>query len=238
MIYENMILIRQNDFFYRLVGQRNSEIIERGCAMKRLMLLFVGSLIGLLMFTNHQAVAAETYKPTSTVGASRTVGAFRFILPSNWTALSKADLRDARREMEGLIKPSYAGPATLESFEYFLLPDNSGMFLAWTIRIPEQKDFLATIQKREAANVETYRRQGQIKGGRCEVIKVSGSDVVRVEVDRVNGAKSINFHHWSSEAPGIISVLQLGLRPTRSAKVESDARAMFDSLAVVSQKAR
>jgi len=175
---------------------------------------------------------------TPTVGVSRTVGTFRFTLPANWTPLSATDLRDARREMEGLIKPSYAGPSTLESFEYFLLPDNSGMFLAWTIRIAEQKDFLTKIQEGEAANVETYRRQGQIKGGTCEVVKVSGTDVVRVEVDRVNGAKSINFHHWSSDAPGIISVLQLGLRPTRSTKAESDAKGMFDSLAVVSEKAR
>lgn len=206
--------------------------------MKRLRLMVVGSLICLLLFTQHQSTAAEKYKSTPAVGASRTMGTFRFTVPANWTALSKADLRDARREMEGLIKPGYAGPATLESFEYFLLPDNSGMFLAWTIRIAEQKDFLTKIQKGEATNVETYRRQGQIKGGTCEVIKVSGTDVVRVEIDRVNGAKSINFHHWSSEAPGVISVLQLGLRPTRSAKAESDARAMFDSLAVVSEKAR
>jgi len=54
----------------------------------------------------------------------------------------------------------------------------------------------------------------------------------------VNGAKSINYHHWSSDSPAVITVLQLGLRPTRPAKAESDAKAMFDVLTVVSQRAR
>jgi len=207
----------------------------RGCTVK---VLVQGNLLEFSLIVNNKA-NFDKYQGeldhilfSLSVGGSRTVGTFRFTVPVDWTPLSAADLRDARREIEGLIKPSYAGPATLESFEYFLLPDNSGMFLAWTIRIPEQKDFLTKIQKEEAAHVETYRRQGQIRGGTCEVVKISGTEVVRVEVDRVNGAKAINFHHWSSEAPGVISLLQLGLRPTRSAKSESDAKAMFDSLTV------
>ena len=62
--------------------------------------------------------------------------------------------------------------------------------------------------------------------------------MVKVDLDRVNGAKSINYHHWSSDSPAVITVLQLGLRPTRPAKAESDAKAMFDVLTVVSQRAR
>jgi len=221
----------------------------RGCTVK---VLAEGKLLEFSLIVNNKA-NFDKYKgeldhilsslsasgqSTPTAGVSRTVGTLRFIVPATWTPLSAADLRDARREYEGLIKPGYAGPATLESFEYFLLPDNSGMFVAWTIRIAEQKDFLSKMLAGEAANVETSRRQGQIKAGMCEIVKVSGGDVVKVDLDRVNGAKSINFYHWSSDAPGVISVLQLGLRPTRSAEAESDAKGMFDSLAVVSKKAR
>jgi hypothetical protein len=211
--------------------------------MKRLRLIFsvLAILTCLMALTCRQAMAAEKYPPvqsTPPFGAGRTVGTFRFTVPANWTPLSQSDLRDARREWESLIQPGYAGPATLESFEYFLLPNNSGMFVAWTVRIAEQKDFLPKMKKEETANVERFRRQGQVKVGTCEIIKVSGGDVVKVDIDRVNGAKSINFHHWSSDSPGVITVLQLGLRPSRSAKVESDAKAMFDSLTVVSQRAQ
>lgn len=221
----------------------------RGCTVK---VLAQGKLLEFSLIVNNKA-NFDKYKgeldhilsslsasgqSTPTAGVSRTVGTLRFIVPATWTPLSAPDLRDARREIEGLIKPGYAGPATLESFEYFLLPDNSGMFMAWTIRIAEQKDFLGKLRAGEAAGVEAYRRQGQIKAGTCEIVKVSGGDVVKVDLDRVNGAKSINYHHWSSDSPAVITVLQLGLRPTRPAKAESDAKAMFDVLTVVSQRAR
>jgi len=191
-----------------------------------------------MMALTFQAISGEKNPQQSTPprGASHTVGTLRFTVPPNWILLSESDLRDARHEYESLIQPGYAGPATLESFEYFQLPNNSGMFVAWTIRIAKQKDFLFTIQKEEAANVENFRRQGQVKKGICEIIKVNGGDVVKVDIDRVNGAKSVNFHHWSSDYPDVITVLQLGLRPGRNAKIESEANTMFDSLSVVSNK--
>lgn len=173
---------------------------------------------------------------TPTDPVTRSVGTFRFTVPVDWRALSKTDLRGARREFEGLMKPSYAGPVTLESFEYFLLPDSSGMFIASTIRIAEQKDLLPKIREQEAANMERCRRQGQITRGTCDVVKVSGADVVKVDMDRVNGAKSVNFYHWSSDSPGVMSMLQLGLLPRRNAKAESDAKEMLDSLTVTTER--
>lgn len=198
-------------------------------------------LTSLMALMCQETLAAEKYRAaqsTPNLGASRTVGTLQFTVPSNWTPLSQSDLRDARREWESLIQPGYAGPATLESFEYFLLPNNSGMFVAWTVRIADQKDFLSKMKEGETANLERFRRQGQVKVGTCEIIKVSGGDVVKVDIDRVNGARSVNFHHWSPESPGVITVLQLGLRPSRSAKVGSDAKVMFDSITVVSERAQ
>ena len=64
------------------------------------------------------------------------------------------------------------------------------MSVAWTIRIAEQKDFLTKMLAGEAANVETSRRQGQIKG------YVSRLIVAEVPILRFIGMKS---ETWVSE---------------------------------------
>ena len=168
------------------------------------------------------------------------IGHFIVSVPQSWTPLSDADKTGARAEFASDLAPGMtqyerAGdPAPrLGQFEIFQKPTDAQL-LGWTIVIPEQTDFLKEILKREDVQFEKGKSLsgGRIKGGSCSLIKVSGLEVVRIDVEMANGAKSTNLHFWSPKHPGIISTLMFGIRPQAIAPTAREYEAMLATLTV------
>jgi len=119
------------------------------------------------------------------------------------------------------------------NFEIYQKPTD-GQLIGWTLVIPDQKDFLKVILKREDVQFEKGKSLsgGGIKGGSCKLVKVGSFDVVRVDVKMANGGKTTNLHFWSPKNPGIISTLMIGLRQNKSPETEKEYRSIIASLVV------
>lgn len=168
------------------------------------------------------------------------IGHFTVSIPQGWNSFSASDKAGARQEFStdlspGLKQYEKTGAPTprMGDFEIYQKPTD-GQLIGWTLVIPDQKDFLKVILKREDVQFEKGKSLsgGSVKGGSCRLVKVGTVDVVRVDVEMANGGKTTNLHFWSPKTPGVITTLMIGVRPNKSAQTEKDFEKIISSLAV------
>ncbi|MFH2057579.1 MAG: hypothetical protein ABIJ59_01605 [Pseudomonadota bacterium] len=191
----------------------------------------------LLSFLINQATTAQELHDKS---SQFRVGHFMVSIPHGWGSFSDSDKALARRGFStdlapGLKQYEKVGESAphMGEFEIYQKPTD-GQLIGWTLVIPDQADFLKEILKREDVQFEKGKSLsgGRIKGGSCRLFKVSGFDVVRVDVEMANGGKSTNLHFWSPKNPGIISTLMIGVRPHKSEQTEKEFERIISSIAV------
>jgi len=194
-------------------------------------------LCALLSFLIHQTIAAQEPRDK---GRQCRIGHFTVSIPHGWDSFSDSDKAIARREFSTDLAPGLkqykkvGGPTPrMGEFEIYQKPTDAQL-IGWTLVIPDQASFLKEILKREDVQFEKRKSLsgGRLKGGSCRLVKVSGFDVVRVDVEMANGGKSTNLHFWSPKSPGVISTLMVGVRPHKSAQTEKEFESIIFSLVV------
>ncbi len=168
------------------------------------------------------------------------IGHFVVRFPPGWNFCSFSEKAASRREFSAYLAPGLKqyGKVNgltphMEEFEIYQKPP-SGQLIGWTLVIPDQVNFLRKILKRE--NVQFEKRKslsgGGIKGGTCRLVKIGNFDVVRVDVEMVNGGKSTNLQFWSPKNPGVVSVLMVGLKQHASSQTEKEYESIISTLVV------
>ena len=168
------------------------------------------------------------------------IGHFSFSVPSDWIPFSAADNATTRRSFSSSLAPGFIQytkigepEPRMEGFEIFQKP-NEGQIIGWTLILPKQKDFLKKTLNKENIQFQKQKNMagGQIKSGSSRLYKVNGIDIVRVDVEMVNGGKSTNLQFWSSKNPRVITTLMIGLRPHKSVQSEKEFESILLSLVV------
>jgi hypothetical protein len=193
-----------------------------------------GLIRALLLIVLAIVAGANAGSQTSQARKTFRVGALQFEVPAGWHGFEAGDLDRARNEFagdmgSGLRQYDRAGfpPASLDEFRIFQKPAD-GQVIAWSLKMPPQTVFLEVILEREKKGL--VDRSGQAQQGNCRMVKIGGTDMVRTDVVLTNGARAVNIVYWTSEQPGQLTTIMLGLRPGHRPQTADEVSGILDSI--------
>ncbi len=174
---------------------------------------------------------------------SLTVGVFTFDVPSGWEAVSGSDRQAAKREVEAGVTEMVRrfesagqprqGDHGIEAFEAIRMPNRVGWLIAYTVRIPPQTDYLTIMEKDQEQKLAWGREQGivarVIERGR---VSIGSVQVLKVDIEMRQGARSIGIYHWSPKEPGLVGTISVVVNPGGSDDIEKELQAILESLRI------
>lgn len=171
-----------------------------------------------------------------------TAGMFTFEVPSDWEVLSGSEERQAKREIEASVKQMldrYTGSSAdrsllgIQSLKAVRMPSRAGWFIAYTTRIPPQQNYLATIEQEQEQKLLWGKQQGivtrVVEHGRS---KVGDADVIKVDSEMRQGARTIGIYHWSLTDPGNVGTITVVVNPGYYSGIRSALDAVMASLQI------
>ena len=181
----------------------------------------------------------------STVNSSVTAGIFTFKVPPDWKVLSGNEEMKAKREIEASVSKmleSYSGIASdksmfgIQEFKAVRIPDGVGWFIAYSTRIPPQRNYLLTMEKEQEQKLSWGKQQGivnrVIEHG---LTKIDGSEVVKVDSEMREGARTIGIYHWLPTDPGNVGTVQVVVNPGHYDRIETTLNTVMASLKIINK---
>lgn len=172
------------------------------------------------------------------------VGVFAFEVPFVWEVVSEAHGQTIKKEILKGVKQmietveqssgSDQGLLGMQDFQAVKMPFGAGWFIAYTVQIPQQKDYLSTMEKDQEQKIAWGKSQGIITdvyySGRC---KIADTDVVKIDTAMGDGTHSIGFYYWSPSEPGLVGTISVIVNPGKYPEVNSALDSTFESLRIV-----
>ncbi len=152
------------------------------------------------------------------------VGVFTFKVPAAWEVVSGREEREAKREIESGVQQmidryrsgsgSLQGFKGIEVFKAVRMPNGAGWFMAYTIRIPPQQDYMTTMEKEQEQKIAWAKQQGMITNvvefGRR---KIGQSELIKVDAEMRGGARNITLSYWSVAEPSLVAQVNVLVNP-------------------------
>jgi len=188
---------------------------------------------------DNKGAATEAAVPDST---AVDIGVLSFDIPSGWALLRGAEEQGARRQIEAGVNDmmqSYSGAQSdygLEEFKAVRLAGDAGWITGYTIRIPPEDDYFATIERDQKEKIEWGKSQGIIR----EVLEygkttVSGLEMYKVDAVARDGSRSVSLSYWTPQDPGRVGMVTILTSPNRYDSLSADLDALIESLRTNSQ---
>lgn len=179
----------------------------------------------------------------STANNSVKVGMFMFKVPPDWEVLSGNEEMKARREIEASVSKMLESYSVVDSdksmlgiqeFKAVRISDGAGWFIVYNTRIPPQKNYLLTMEKEQEQKLSWGKQQGivtrVIEHG---LTKIDGSEVVKVDSEMREGARTIGIYHWLPTDPGNVDTVQIVVNPGHYDRIETTLNTVMASLKII-----
>ena len=188
-----------------------------------------------------------TPSPTTTGKATPsqqrvTAGVFTFEVPLEWEVATGALERQAKREVEVSVRQmlnAYGGTGSsqsllgIQNFKAVRMPNQAGWFIAYTVRIPPQQDYLATMEKEQEQKLSWGKQQGMvtrvIEHGRQ---KIGDAEVVKLDSEMRQGARTMGVYYWSAAEPGLVGTITVVVNPGHYSGIKSALDGTFGSVRI------
>jgi len=187
---------------------------------------------------------AQTRQQISSSGQPLTVGVFTFKVPVGWQVLSGPDEGAAKREIEKSVQQmitefgrqsgSRQGLLGLEAFRAVRIAEKGGWFIVYTVRIPPQQDYLATMERDQREKLSWGQQQGIVTKINEHARRTMGdSEVIKVDTEMRGGGRNIGIYHWSPSERGLVGTITVTLDRGQYERVRSSLDTVMESIQIV-----
>ena len=171
------------------------------------------------------------------------VGVFTFEVPSEWQIVSGSEERSAKKEVAASVRQmiesfqnnsgSGQGLLGIQEFRAIKLPDGAGWFIAYTIRMPPQRDYLATMELDQKQKISWGKKQGVVTRVNEHVrTSIGDADIIKMDTQMRGGARNLGIYYWSPSEPGLVATISVVVNPGNYNNIQSSLDGVFSSLQI------
>jgi len=186
-----------------------------------------------LMISNHALADAEVL--------SVTAWGMTCELPAGWTAASDDVKAGAKvgiaKEVSILCEYlTQSGKGTrsdqgIGAFDMAMLPEGRGSFVAYSMRIPQDRNYFNTAIGYMSSKVDDANNQGAgIKLNKNEIVWIGDSRFLKRDLSYGNGVRIVMMDCWFGDQPDEVGRVQFTLLPTATADDRQAMEGVISSL--------
>ena len=179
----------------------------------------------------------------STMPTIVNAGVFTLEAPSGWALLSGAKEKSARREIEASTQQMISeyssnsggdkGGLGLEAFKAVRMPKDAGWLMVYTMRIPPEANYLATMEKDQAEKISWGMNKGLVTRIHGQGRKtINGKEVLWIDLEMRGDARTIAIYYWAEADPGLVGTISATVNPGTYSNVEQELDGIWNSLQI------
>lgn len=187
------------------------------------------------------AIVSGFPSTTATAKSALLLGSFAIELPEGWQQVVGEEADQAKSELEEGMRgmmARYAGETGnehrfgMKDFAAVRVPDKHGWLLAYSLQIPDQEDYYATVVRDNEQKFAWGKQQGIVTNVRSSgVITLrDGKQAFKNDIDMKAGYRQLQVTYWSKDEPGHVSIVQLLLEPRATGSQTTAGVHILDSL--------